>query len=106
MSLSNLKLVILQPTSFCNLNCSYCYLPDRRNTARMSMEVLEESIKKILTEKRYGLLEFVYHAGEPLSVGQKFYEDVINHVIQTNGIMINDYWAEFFKKIILEWGLV
>ena len=24
-----INLVVIQPTSFCNLNCDYCYLPDR-----------------------------------------------------------------------------
>ena len=25
------EMVIIQPTPFCNINCSYCYLPDRNN---------------------------------------------------------------------------
>jgi uncharacterized protein len=27
--------VIMQPTTLCNLDCSYCYLPDRRHIRRM-----------------------------------------------------------------------
>ncbi|WP_406059225.1 hypothetical protein [Micromonospora sp. NBC_00860] len=23
--------LVVQPTSFCNLDCTYCYLPDRRS---------------------------------------------------------------------------
>ena len=22
-------MVVVQPTAFCNINCTYCYLPDR-----------------------------------------------------------------------------
>jgi uncharacterized protein len=32
-----LELLVIQPTPFCNLNCSYCYLPDRQNTRKMSL---------------------------------------------------------------------
>ena len=31
-----LGLLVLQPTPFCNIDCSYCYLSNRRSTARMS----------------------------------------------------------------------
>ena len=31
--------LVLQPTSFCNLDCSYCYLPDRRSRRLMSVPV-------------------------------------------------------------------
>jgi uncharacterized protein len=24
-------MVVVQPTAFCNINCTYCYLPDRDN---------------------------------------------------------------------------
>ncbi|MBX7268664.1 hypothetical protein KIF24_23340 [Micromonospora sp. Llam7] len=31
--------LVLQPTSFCNLDCTYCYLPDRRSRRLMSVPV-------------------------------------------------------------------
>ena len=36
-----LELLVLQPTPFCNINCSYCYLPDRQSTRRMSPDTLD-----------------------------------------------------------------
>ena len=27
-----LELLVVQPTPFCNINCSYCYLPERQST--------------------------------------------------------------------------
>ena len=26
--------VVIQPTAFCNINCTYCYLPDRNSPER------------------------------------------------------------------------
>jgi len=28
-----LQLLVIQPTPFCNIDCRYCYLPDRSNKA-------------------------------------------------------------------------
>ena len=38
-----LELLVLQPTPFCNINCSYCYLPDRQSTKQMSAKTLEQT---------------------------------------------------------------
>ena len=35
-----LSLLVLQPTPFCNIDCSYCYLSHRTSRARMSLETL------------------------------------------------------------------
>src|SRR5205085_1513349 len=32
-----LRLLVLQPTPFCNIDCSYCYLSNRGSAARMSL---------------------------------------------------------------------
>jgi len=107
-----LQLVVLQPTSYCNLNCSYCYLPDRRVAQRMSPHVLDTSIRKILESPiTDSHVIFLWHAGEPLVVGLPFYEHavsvtrryraattVVEHSIQTNGTLLSDAWCEFFLR--------
>lgn len=59
-------LVILQPTALCNLNCKYCYLPDRRDPAGMSNEVLQASVSFVfdcnLSSRE---VQVLWHAGEP-----------------------------------------
>ena len=35
------RLIILQPTPYCNINCSYCYLNHRDDKRLMSQEVVE-----------------------------------------------------------------
>ena len=32
-----LTLAVIQPTSFCNLDCDYCYLPDRHLKNQLSL---------------------------------------------------------------------
>lgn len=108
-----LRYIVFQPTQFCNINCTYCYLPNREIRGLMTYEVLESVIKKILRSKYFvsNELTFLWHAGEPLVAGLKFYEKVvslcekhnifsrnINHQIQTNATLIDDKWCTFFKK--------
>jgi uncharacterized protein len=114
-----LELVVLQASSFCNIDCKYCYLPDRKITSLMSDAVLEESIKKIL---RSSLLSneitFLWHSGEPLAVGIPFYQKALNlinkhninnkkiiNAIQTNGMLIDQEWCDFFVKNNFQVGL-
>jgi uncharacterized protein len=60
-----LELLVLQPTPFCNINCSYCYLPDRQDTSRMSLPTLgrtfEWAFSSGLVRQPFTLL---WHAGE------------------------------------------
>ena len=41
-----LELLVLQPTPFCNINCSYCYLPDRQSTRRMTPDTLDWGVRR------------------------------------------------------------
>ncbi len=107
-----ISLVVIQPTSLCNINCNYCYVPDRKDKFIMSYELLETAIAKVLNNSLLSdSIEFLWHAGEPLTVGIPFYEKAvefmkkhnrfgikIHNTIQTNGIMLNDKWCEFFRN--------
>jgi len=42
----SIEMLVLQSTPFCNLDCSYCYLPDRASTERMSEATLEQAFAK------------------------------------------------------------
>ena len=105
------KLVIVQPSPFCNLDCKYCYLPNREDSKIMGMNTVK-SIAQILfnsTVLKEGFT-IVWHAGEPLSVGTAFYEKAfgiikdanvenvpVKHSFQTNATLINQKWCDFFK---------
>jgi len=108
----NLGVLVIQASPFCNINCDYCYLPNRTSTVRMDFDVLRNVMQKVadsgIAEHEF---EILWHAGEPLAVPQKWYEEAfeiidsyeslrgkISHTVQTNGTLINDKWCEFFKK--------
>jgi uncharacterized protein len=107
-----ISLIVLQPTSLCNLNCRYCYVPNRRQAEVMDGRVLEAAIAKALTSPLVqGKIEFLFHAGEPLAAGIDFYRRAadliaqhngrnINVVksIQTNATLIDDAWCDLFVE--------
>ncbi len=106
------RLLILQPTPFCNIDCDYCYLPNRDSTARMSMETVRLAAQRLVDDGLVGeSLTVVWHAGEPLVLPPDYYEQTIttiaqivgsgcevSHSIQTNGMLINDAWCDLFVR--------
>lgn len=62
--------VLLQPTSFCNINCDYCYLPDRNGHDVMPLYVAQAVASSILEQNRNGIrnrVQIFWHGGEPLT---------------------------------------
>src|SRR5215831_4729178 len=107
-----LELLVLQPTPFCNINCSYCYLPDRQSTKKMSSATLRQSLDWVfasgLVREPFSLL---WHAGEPLVMPVDFYEEAVallgranksgvrvDHSFQTNATLIDARWCDFFLR--------
>ena len=61
------QLLVLQATPFCNIDCSYCYLPNRDSTARMTLPVIEAAVRNVIDSGLLGeRLSVAWHAGEPL----------------------------------------
>lgn len=106
------SLVIIQPTPFCNINCSYCYLPQRSDRTTLTMEQIHRIFAKLVTFPTISRqVTVVWHAGEPLVLGPKYYEDAfriigeccppglrIDQAFQTNGMLINDEWCDLFRR--------
>src|SRR5262245_3058809 len=103
-----ISLLVIQPTPFCNLDCDYCYLPDRSATRRMSLETLDHVARRVFESGLVGpRLSVVWHAGEPLAVPPAFYESAlraledprsrechVTHCMQTNGTLITPAWCD------------
>jgi uncharacterized protein len=104
--------VVVQPTPFCNINCSYCYLPHRNVTTVMEQSTVTTLFAKVFSSgwTRDGLT-VIWHAGEPLVVPVSFYQTAfeaiealrpaslqLRHSIQTNGMLITAEWCDLFKK--------
>src|SRR5689334_7793461 len=63
------RLLILQPTPFCNINCDYCYLPDRDFKTIMSLNIVRSAAERLLADELLSeTLTVVWHAGEPLVI--------------------------------------
>jgi uncharacterized protein len=106
------RLLILQGTPFCNLDCAYCYLPNRDDRRRMPLEIVAAAVDWIY---RHGLaadpLSIVWHAGEPLVLPVTWYEAAfgavraaapararVRHHMQTNATLIDPTWCDFFLE--------
>ncbi|WP_325049904.1 cyclophane-forming radical SAM peptide maturase AmcB [Micromonospora radicis] len=95
--------VVMQPTTLCNLDCAYCYLPLRAADRRMSVAVAEAVAASVNPWAAAGRFSVVWHGGEPLAAGREqlaalmapFAADVEHHV-QTNATLVDDAWCEFF----------
>jgi uncharacterized protein len=104
--------VVLQPTPFCNINCKYCYLPQRDAKTVMPLQTVTAIFKKIFaTGWCSPYLTVIWHAGEPLVLPPSYYQAAfeaiealrppgiqLHHSIQSNGMLINHDWCDFIKK--------
>ncbi|WP_412738037.1 cyclophane-forming radical SAM peptide maturase AmcB [Krasilnikovia sp. MM14-A1259] len=95
--------VVMQPTTLCNLDCSYCYLPFRAEDRRMSVAVAEAVAAAVEPWARAGRFSVVWHGGEPLATGRDHLAGLlapfgpsVEHHVQTNATLIDDAWCEFF----------
>lgn len=107
------RLAILQPTSLCNLNCSYCYVPDRLNRALMSESVLRNAVRFVFAslppdQRQVAIL---WHAGEPLTAGFDFYRNAfdiieqerpagvhVRYSFQTNATLVSEDWCRLLDQ--------
>jgi uncharacterized protein len=107
-----IELLVIQPTPFCNIDCSYCYLPNRNTKAVVSGDTLGNLFSQVFESGWVqDCLPVVWHAGEPLVLPVEFYRNAfrmidrlrpaaltVTHAFQTNGTLINDEWCGFFAN--------
>ncbi|SMB79975.1 uncharacterized protein SAMN05660772_00504 [Pasteurella testudinis DSM 23072] len=111
---------MLKPTSFkCNIKCDYCFYLEKeqfmsgdKQSAMMSLETAEHFIHQHISQSADQDVYFTWQGGEPLMAGLAFFAEVIriqqrfaaqynktiHNAIQTNGLLINPQWADFFKQ--------
>jgi uncharacterized protein len=104
------RLIILQPTPYCNINCSYCYLGHRDDRRLMSRDVIEAIRDKLfLRLAEDATPAVVWHAGEPTAAPIAWYEHAYDRLagacppqtvfaMQSNGIAIDGRWIELFRR--------
>ncbi len=106
-----METVVVQPTPFCNIACTYCYLPSREAKSVIALDTVKTLFSKIFASP-YPAPEItvIWHAGEPLVVPPAFYREAfdaiealrppslnVRHAFQTNGMLLTPEWCDLFK---------
>ncbi len=103
--------------STCNLDCKYCFylskerLPKGPGTGEMSDDTLELFVQHYIQGVTGPEVVFSWQGGEPTLRGLDFFRRVvelqkkyaekgqrIENDLQTNGVLLNEEWAEFLKE--------
>jgi uncharacterized protein len=115
-----LSLLIKPASGNCQLRCRYCFYENVTlsrqiaNYGLMSPETQEILVRNAIAETDEQC-SFSFQGGEPTLIGLPFYRRlielqqhykteykkdglVINNVIQTNGLLLDDEWCDFFRS--------
>jgi uncharacterized protein len=107
-----IELLVIQPTPFCNIDCRYCYLPNRNSKAVVAPQTLSNLFAQVFASGWLrDCLSVVWHAGEPMVLPIAFYRNAfrmidalkpaelpVTHSFQTNGTLIDEAWCDFFAE--------
>lgn len=106
---SFIRTVIVQPTTLCNMDCAYCYLPQRKQ-GRLMPPLVTRAVAASIAKDNSSLVDVVWHCGEPLAtpIGHmrellaSFDSVQVRHSTQTNATLVDDRWCE----LLLEYGFL
>jgi uncharacterized protein len=109
--------LLAKPTgAACNLDCAYCFFLDKAvlypgSKFRMSDSLLEQYIRQIIESHQTDTVNIAWQGGEPTLMGLEFFRRALAlaekfrrpgmtflHTMQTNGTLLDDEWAAFFKE--------
>jgi uncharacterized protein len=109
--------LLAKPTgAICNLDCAYCFFLDKEtfypgSRFRMADDVLEQYIRQLIEAHQSDHVNIAWQGGEPTIMGLDFYRRTMAlvekyrrpgmeflHTMQTNGTLLDDEWAAFFKE--------
>lgn len=111
-----LTLLIKPVSSSCNMRCKYCFYFDQADHREIdNYGVMSDSTLKAIVKKSFdystGEVSFAFQGGEPTIAGIDYYKRFlllvdkyntkglrVNLSIQTNGLNLNNDWAEFLSK--------
>lgn len=102
--------------STCNIDCTYCFFLSKEalypnEKSRMSEATLEAYIRQLLEAHRTPEVTVAWQGGEPTLMRVEFFrravelveqyrrpDQRVQHTFQTNGILLDDEWCEFFAE--------
>ncbi|SBN96523.1 Anaerobic sulfatase-maturating enzyme [Propionibacterium freudenreichii] len=100
----------------CNMECTYCFYLDKqalfpRSSLRMTPEVVRAVLQDAIDASPDTAIQFCWQGGEPTLRGLDFYREafaVARRIVppgrhfawsmQTNGVLIDERWAEFLAR--------
>lgn len=108
-----LSLLVKPASALCNMNCTYCFY--NKLSENKTHKIMEKSTVNTLIEKIFDFspdsLFITFQGGEPTLAGIDFFNFFVsslkekntrnipvNFAFQTNGLLIDDRFAEFFKE--------
>lgn len=110
--------ILIKPVSgSCNMNCSYCFYTDEIQnreiacTGMMSKDTMHKLVDQAFDYADFECT-FAFQGGEPTLAGLEFFEVFssyvnnhpnpkhlnVHYAFQTNGLLIDAAWAEWFAK--------
>lgn len=109
-----ITLVVKPVSTACNIRCDYCYHDWNREGYSDDVKMTPDVLEKLMVackDLNQQTIKFIWHGGEPLLMGLEFYKSALNlqntllpqdfkirNSIQTNGVLLNDSWAEFLVR--------
>ena len=103
--------VYFNPTDRCNLNCTYCYIPEKMRSSgrQMSKKRLLEALQRLReyfgrTLPKGSLPQIIFHGAEPMLnrdaifAGIEQYGDDFLFGVQTNATLLDDDAVEFLTS--------
>ncbi len=116
MSATNFHVLAKPIGPICNLDCKYCFYLEKESLYpqvdkwAMQPEVLESYIRQYIEAHDTPVVNFAWQGGEPTLLGVDYFHRVVDfekkyangkriaNAFQTNGVLLNDVWAEFFRE--------
>ena len=118
---------VVKITSFCNLNCTYCYVFNAGDTSYlrrprvMPLEIAEAAVAKIAAYAAITGMRRVYmvlHGGEPMLAGQDWFRKFAQVArsfctpnlelivsMQTNGVLLDESWLDLLCDLNISFGV-
>jgi uncharacterized protein len=102
--------------AICNLDCQYCFFLSKErlyphSDFRMSDALLDEYTRQYIESQDGPEISFTWQGGEPTLMGLDFYKQAvrlqerhkkpgvhITNAFQTNAVLLDDAWCQFFAE--------
>ncbi len=110
MSMNREITLIVKVTNACNMACHYCFIEPSVFHKTMVDETARRVVRVFLDSNWFESVHFVWHGGEPLLRGRRFFEDILReqrreqtrvaytNSIQTNATLLDDEMLAFLVQ--------